>query len=298
MPRHRPETRSAEPLEVLFASLDRERRTYLKRVARCRKGMSKHSVHKLRVESRRLLSTLYVLRPIVQSADIDTVRKAVKGRLRSLARLRDTHVQLTAVEKLERRFEELAGLGRRLEKRAHRLEKDAGKDLNRERRVEERALRDAWQAIGRSADAMAGDTAWQAVLAGFDEAIADVEHRFAAIDAGSPETIHRARIAFKQLRYAAETLAPVLPVLTKRRLDRLRRLQARMGRIQDAAVLRATVFEYLAKRARRQPLTTGDGLRSLLDRRLAALTASFVKSTEPLRRHVGLRVLLGLQSPD
>jgi hypothetical protein len=94
---------------------------------------SEDSVHEFRVESRRLLATLGVLSPIIPDARLDRVRRVVKGRLRALARLRDTQVQLVAIEELEQRFEALGGLRRRLAKRARRLTKDAARKLRRAR---------------------------------------------------------------------------------------------------------------------------------------------------------------------
>jgi CHAD domain-containing protein len=138
--------------------------------------------------------------------------------------------------------------------------------------------------------------AWQAVLGGFGQAVEAVEARFAAIDRNSPDTIHRARVALKQLRYAAETLAPVLPSLTPRRLEQLRRHQARMGRIQDATVLRVTVDKYLTKHEER--VVMRDRVRARLDRRVAMLIASFLRSSERLRHPGGVRRLLGWRTED
>ena len=74
----------------------------------------------------------------------------------------------------------------------------------------------------------------------------------------APATLHRLRVAFKRFRYVSELLEPLVPGLTPRQLDRMKKYQAAAGDIQDLQVL-------LARLA--QSVTDGD-LDSRASRRL------------------------------
>jgi len=95
-------------LDFLRRSLKKQWRDYRKDFARCRRKFSEKSVHQFRIESRRLLSTLSVLRAIISRRHLNAGHHALKKRLRVFPRLRDTHVQLLAIEDLEREFPQLA----------------------------------------------------------------------------------------------------------------------------------------------------------------------------------------------
>jgi hypothetical protein len=70
---------------------------YLKSFRRCRAKFSKDSVHRLRVESRRLLALLNLLETLVGPAPVAQPRRLMKKNLRCLGSLRDTQVQLLEV---------------------------------------------------------------------------------------------------------------------------------------------------------------------------------------------------------
>jgi CHAD domain-containing protein len=59
-----------------------------------------------------------------------------------------------------------------------------------------------------------------------------------------PETLHAIRLNAKRLRYAAEIFVPLYPAkATHRYLQRLNRLQDRLGKLNDAAVAAGLLAE-------------------------------------------------------
>ena len=75
----------------------------------------------------------------------------------------------------------------------------------------------------------------------------DVCQRREQVDAQRPETIHETRVAFKRFRYSLEMLAPLLPGRHPVRVAAMRRYQALMGAVQDAAVSSEWFEEFAAR---------------------------------------------------
>lgn len=269
-------------LDFLRRSLKKQWRDYRNDFARCRRKFSEKSVHQFRIESRRLLSTLSVLRAIVPRRHLDAAHRALKKRLRLFARLRDTHVQLQAIEELAHEFRQLAPFRKHLAKREQRLTKRVARKL---RRTRLRSVAKPVALIGKELRRLRADGGQEQkehalVMAALEASFESVAVRFRAIDPSNPVTIHRTRVAFKEFRYMAEVLQPLLPGATDRVIGRMRDYQARMGEIQDATVLRASLEKYPAKREK--PMADVARLRAELERRKAALIAVFLNKADEL----------------
>jgi len=277
-----PATTLSEPHVFLFRSLKDQWQDYRKDFARCRRKFSKKSVHQFRVESRRLLSTTGVLAAVMPGKSLKAASHALKKRLRIFARLRDTHVQLEAVAELEPDLPELKAFRRSLTKRKRRLKKCVV------RKFQHTGLRKVAQPIGavrKKLRLMVREHQWKkgnlrALEEAWEKAFAKVEERFHAIDPEDPATIHRTRLAFKKFRYMTEALQPILPGVNNRMLKRMHDYQNRMGAIQDATVLRASLEKFL----RKQQCRAADAarIRAELERRRAALIAQFMGEAEQL----------------
>jgi CHAD domain-containing protein len=269
-------------LDFLRRSLKKQWRDYRNDFARCRRKFSEKSVHQFRIESRRLLSTLSVLRAIVPRRHLDAAHRALKKRLRVFACLRDTHVQLLAIEELAHEFPQLAPFRKHLAKRDRRLTKRIARKLKRARL---RSVAKPVALIGKDlrrsrANRDQEQKELPLVVAALEASFESVAERFRAIDPSNPTTIHRTRVAFKEFRYMAEALQPVLPGATDRVIDRMRDYQARMGEIQDAKVLRASLEKYLAKAEESMPDAVR--IRVELERRKAALMQTFLNQADEL----------------
>jgi CHAD domain-containing protein len=236
--------------EHLGRLLKRAWRDYRRSFRRCRRKFSEDSVHRLRVESRRLLALLALLGTLVGAPRIAPPCRLVKKELRRLARLRDTQVQLAHVEGKVPAFPELRPFQKVLRGRERRLIRRVGGRMHRARmgRITS-AMADVQQTVAHLlADQPHELDHWQALWHSVDQAFASVVERRMACCAGAPETIHRLRIAFKRFRYMLELLQPVLPGVTQRQLDALHGFQTRLGEIQDAEVLVLALDKFARKR--------------------------------------------------
>src|SRR5664279_6176415 len=95
---------TADVLKHLGDSLNTQWRRYRKRLRRCQERFSQDAVHDVRVETRRLLSTIELLGAFIPERDIKKVRRALKRHLDTFDQLRDTQVQLGYVGRMTGSF--------------------------------------------------------------------------------------------------------------------------------------------------------------------------------------------------
>lgn len=249
--------------ESLESLLDERWSACRKAHRRCRKGLSEKTVHDLRVEIRRLLSTLTLLAAVLPGEPHKPLEVELKRCLKSLARLRDTQVQLGLVGAASRDHPELAEFHRHLRRRERRLEKRLKRELEEARngrlaRHAARLRRAARRATATPLRARQAGTAMHAAMTRQFNRVCALQRR---MDAAQPATIHLVRVAFKKYRYMAESLARMQPGVTRRRLHAMHAHQTRMGEIQDIEALLNRVGRCLRKK------TAGPFRRDLLHRR-------------------------------
>ena len=237
--------------ESLERLLDLRWSCYRKALKQCRKKFSKKSVHELRVEIRRMQSTLALLEAVLPHDLILPLECELRNRIKALSRLRDTQVQMDTVAEMLDESPELESFHKWLKHRECRLAKRLERTLaearmgQMTRRVSRliRALRDLAENRHRrrNLDAMltrATSHAFKSVA---------VYHRHLAPE--NVAAIHEMRVAFKRFRYMAEGLAKVLPGISERQLRAMQAYQSSMGEIQDVDVLIKRT-EKLAKRGK------------------------------------------------
>src|SRR5882762_8215229 len=105
----------------LAGSIKTMRRRYRKRLARSQKKFSESSVHDLRIETRRMLAMLDLLRALHFEYSLRKTRKIFKERLDAFDELRDTHVQLQLLKPFWRDFPEAREFDLLLRRREQRL---------------------------------------------------------------------------------------------------------------------------------------------------------------------------------
>ncbi len=225
--------------QVLIDSLEERWRKYLKELRRSKRTCSEEAIHDLRVATRRLISTLMIVEMLIPDEKMERMRRRLKRLFDACSPLRDTQVQLLALEPQVEQHPELETLVTILKVRERNLIRTIGKKAGRiatarwsriigwiRQRLREQfshpVMHEAATAVVHGAAARAFSTA-----VFFKERVV----------ATQPRTIHRARIAFKKFRYTMEALAPLLPQLDKEQLKAMDAYQTRMGVIQDAEVL-------------------------------------------------------------
>lgn len=268
----------------LIASLENGWKRFRKRLKRCQEDFSEKAVHESRVESRRLLSTFELLGALTASRQPEAARRHLKRYLDTFDELRDTHVQLMFAAARVAEFPELRAFRDALRKRERRCIKRTARAI---RRTKMSALRQAVEAmeneLPRSPRGLRHSRLrLSRIVRVLKQALKDVAALHRRVDPADTASIHRVRIAFKRFRYKIEAVAPLLPGANKRYLERLRNFQSKMGELQDAEVLLATVEKFKSKR--KIDASVAEVFRKELWRRRQRLIQAYLKGASHLDR--------------
>lgn len=208
------------------------------------------AVHKMRVAARRLRSALRTFEPLLDPQWARDLENELKWLADSLGQARDSEVLL---ERLLRDLDSLPSelvLGDVRE----RLTKSIGGHLDEgnaatletmrsERYVVllERLVDAAWEPLTSPAADARTDLAVPALVEAEWERLAKRVKKLSAEDA-TPQMWHKARIAAKRTRYAAEAVAPIFGSPAKDFAKRVEKLQEVLGEHQDAHVAGETLL--------------------------------------------------------
>ena len=239
---------TADVLKHLGDSLNTQWRRYRKRLKRCQKHFSEDAVHDVRVETRRLLSTIELLCAFVPEHDILKARRALKHHLDTFDQLRDTQVQLGYVGRMAGTFPDAHVFYDWLrDRKTHftRTTRKAVKHIKTKRLG--RCLAAFEKEIRLQRKRISRERAFAIVQRAINQAFARVAQLCRHVRADDTRTIHRTRIAFKHFRYMVEALAPLLPAVTEDHRRALRGYQCMMGDIQDMEVLLAALDKFVQK---------------------------------------------------
>jgi len=218
---------------LLLDSLNTRWEKYEAELRTCRREFSEEAVHDFRVAARRLLSSLDLLRALMQDPRIRKLRRILKDQLDNLDDLRDVQVLLADISEsihetpiLQPFQEYLARMEKKLLRRAHK-EIKLLKTTDLSRRI---------QKLTKTIETFSEAEQDTGLFSAVDEAYAIVAQRYTLVDPNHPATIHRLRIAFKKFRYMVEVLYPILENFPPDNLKRMHDYQTSMGDIQDMEV--------------------------------------------------------------
>jgi CHAD domain-containing protein len=265
----------------LTESVRTMRRRYRKRLDRCQKMFSETSVHELRIETRRMLALVDLLRALHATGPLKKIRKVFKQRLDSFDDLRDTHVQLRLLKPLWSNFPEARGLDPWLRRREKRLIAELRHAIKatKQLRVEQR-LKDVEKRLRKSSRDENPQMGKAQAAAALHAAFAGVAELRQHVRRSDTTTIHRMRVAFKRFRYVSELLRLQFPRLTAKRLRQMQAYQTLMGHIQDVEVLLAGLAQAVAKK--HLAVVDARSLRSELRRRRRDLIDKFMAAVDKL----------------
>jgi CHAD domain-containing protein len=239
---------TADVLQHLGDSLNAQWRRYRKRLKRCQERFSEDAVHDVRVETRRLLSTIELLGAFIPERDVKKVRRTLKRHLDTFDQLRDTQVQLGYVGRMAGTFPDAHAFYDWLRDRKSRFTRTTRKAV---KHIKMRRL--GWclaafeKEIRRQRKRITRERAFAIVQRAINQAFARVVQFCRHVRADDIKTIHRTRIAFKHFRYMVEALAPLLPAVTEDHRRAMRGYQCMMGDIQDMEVLLAALDKFVQK---------------------------------------------------
>ena len=256
--------------------------SYRKALKRCRRKFSKKSVHALRVEIRRMQSTLALLGAALPHDLILPLECELRERIKALSRLRDTHIQIDAIAEMLDHEPKLKPFHAWLRRRERRLGKRLDRTLAEARTgpATRRALQMRRALHDRSEDGEREANLEAVLLGAAGRAFEDVIRHYRHVTPANVAAIHRMRVAFKRFRYMAEALAGVISGITERQLRAMQTYQSRMGQIQDAEVL----LKRAEKFARKGKWDEGcfRAFQSKMLRRRARLVKGFLASADRL----------------
>jgi CHAD domain-containing protein len=246
----------AEPGACLARALRSRLRLYRQLLHLCQHDFSEHSVHQLRVASRRLIALLVLLSSVVPGAKTEKARKSLKRRLKILGELRDAHVQRDFISHQWPRYPELVLVVDLISRQERRLTRALARKVQefKFRKVEKCTVALCVELRASSDDATRTDVIASNAYGAMAEAFAEVARRRQAIDPGKSQTIHRTRLAFKEFRYIVESLSPAFTGLRRHQLRRFATYQRRMGFLQDLEILQAFITRFVKEHAATEPL--------------------------------------------
>jgi len=217
----------------LLDSLNTRWDTYQTNLKTCRREFSEEAVHDFRVATRRLLSTLDLLRMVMPDPGIQKIRRVLKDQLDNLDDLRDAQVLLADISEVIHEIPALHPFQEHLQQKEKKLLREARKEI---KSLKIDSLSKRIKKLRRTIESSKQTGLDAGLFPAVDESYAIVNQRYVLIDPGQPSTIHRLRIAFKKFRYMIETIYPVLEHFPEDYLKRMRNYQTAMGDIQDMEV--------------------------------------------------------------
>lgn len=274
--------RETHPLVSLAGALHEGWSLHLERAGQCRAKFTRRSVHRSRVQTRRLVSLLGLLEGFVPAKELRRARRTLKRRHALTRDLRDAQVGLRNLDRLGSALPGAAAFARWLRKRRDRLGLRAHAALRRRGWKRLARLMEAIEANLRGkAAGLAPDRAAARLRRNLERAFKRVIERDRRVDPADATTIHSTRVACKRFAYMAEAVAPLLRGLRTGRRGAMKDSMTAMGMIQDNEALLAALerFERTAK-ARDGSVAT---LRAELVRRQAEMIAGYSKVRAVLR---------------
>ncbi len=229
---------------VLTRAVSSRWKRYLRELNRSRKKCSEQSIHDLRVSLRKLIAALELSDPFTHTRQSQWLRKRLKKQFAACGPLRDIQVQMIGIGELCSSYAVLEPMLTALRKKETRCIKQVSTliDQTRLKRFE-KSTDDIQRMIRRGVDSDVSHVLMTSVANAFNKVLRYRE----ALDRNDTTTIHTMRVAFKKFRYQAELLQPLLPLLTPDLLLSMHEFQTRMGEIQDAEILIASVNKFALK---------------------------------------------------
>jgi CHAD domain-containing protein len=280
--RNLPHSRLASnALSHVRRSLQKQWKRYRKELRRCQKKFSEKAVHNSRVAARRLLATIELLEGFLQPEIIKKARFLIKKHLDIFDDLRDTQVQLVAVNSLQASFPPARTFSEWLQKRETRFRKQACDSVKRSRtRPLAKSIAASEEAYKKQLKKSSADEAAKILLRAINKAFTRTSRFKQRIRTDQPKSIHRTRVAFKQFRYMVELLADQLNP-DEKVLAEMQHYQTMMGDIQDAEVLLQSFDKFVRKKNIR--MATAIQLREDLVRRRQWLIKVYMDAAGQLR---------------
>lgn len=236
--------------DSLVSTLDRSWKEFSRAWKKARTKASEKSIHDLRVNTRRLIATLGLMRALSRDTEITDLQRRVKKILKSMGPLRDIQVQLEGISEMPE-SDILQDFTRTLQRREKKEIKAIRAQLKqgRKRSLSKQISRIQGGLVKREqrADATKAKRAVERILASRRDEFITSHRRFS----GDDVTLHEMRIALKKLRYAVEAAQPMLNGSAKRSAVKMHDFQQLMGNTRDIEILRTELEKWADKKGKK-----------------------------------------------
>jgi len=252
--------RKTADFAILVCTLDRALRrrwnAFRKQYAKVQKKSDQEAVHDVRTTTRRLLAVLQLVCTVNRRKIYRQMRKNIKAVVDHYSPLRDAHVQMETLEAVPALDGPVAEAYRAaLEESVSDIEGRTFKSLPKVdfkhcrrtiRKFSKKVAQARKKNKGRKGD---GGNHNASAMALAEDLFAEFDaRRRRSLEQATPQTLHRARLAFKKFRYSMEILRGILPETTGFYMDSLPKVQDAMGGVQDLTVLRKNLEQFCRKR--------------------------------------------------
>ena len=227
--------------DAIIRSLDDRWIRFRKKLRDLRKDVTVDAVHDERTATRRLLSTLTVVEPVIGRKPVRALEKDLRKVLKALGPLRDVHVELDNTRQFGR-GPRVPQFRTHLQRQERSLRKGAAR---RAAKVRVGRIRKTIRAVETRLRRLDQPPRRRSLLERVDEAFDHAVQARRALDPTDPMSLHRFRVAAKKFRYTIEALQPVLKGFEPRALEQLRQLQDDLGALHDVDVLSASFRDFM-----------------------------------------------------
>jgi len=254
---------------------------HVERDRKCRAKFTRKSVHRSRVETRRLISLFGLLQGFAPVKELRKARRLLKRHHALTRDFRDAQVGLKNVKDLASALPETAAFAGWLRKRRNRLGTRARAALRRYGGKRLARLMESIEAgLRAKAASFAPHRAAIRLRRNLDRAFERVIERDRRVDPADATTIHRTRVALKRFAYMTEAVSPLFRGLHAGTQGAMKELMAAMGMIQDNEVLLAALERFEGKKKKRgRSVAT---LRAEIVRRQSEMIAGYLKARAAL----------------
>lgn len=276
-----------DAVRLISKALDDRLGMCMARLQEARTRATEPAIHDLRVSLRRLIAALELAQDIVPEPGIPALRRKLRKTLKRFNALRDVHISLLAMSAARTSVPSVRPYILVLQRQERGLLRECTAVL---KSIDMRGLERAVATVQQSLFATGADpslaAAMPAIVTGSMAAVCVRALRaLNDVNTADPATIHRLRVAFKKVRYAAEILSPLLPWMTRGRRKWMQEYQTLMGEVQDCEVMITGVRRYAAAPlpARRFSMLA---VQELLARRKREALAAFMQRAGELVHNV------------
>ena len=239
--------------DSLLSSLDQSWKNFSGAWKSARTKSSEKAIHDLRVNTRRLIAILDLVKAVSGDAEIAKLQRRFKKVLKRMGPLRDTQVLLVNLSRIQQRG--LVGDFKKTLEQKERREIDGIRDeLSRGRKQKlSKAVEDVRGGfcnlhvkLGRKKVHRSIDR----VLSSRRNELLKAERRFHRSQPISEDLLHAMRIALKKFRYVIEAAQPLLDDSARQRAKEMHAFQQLIGESRDVELLRTALEKWANKRGK------------------------------------------------